>query len=173
MKKLLFIIAFITLNTFAQDNTTFSKVALDEMFISHDGERVQFKDILAKHKGKTIFIDIWASWCSDCVGSIPKLKELQKNEKEVVYVMLSLDKTIDLWKKGIQKHQLNADHYLFTKRWKKSNFCSSIGLDWIPRYLIVGKDGSIKMYKAIEFNDKKIKETINKEKSINTFGFNK
>jgi len=173
MKKLLIIILFITLNSYSQNKTTFDKVALDEMFISHDGERMPFKAILAKHKGKTIFIDIWASWCSDCIGSIPKFKKLQNTEKDIVYVMLSLDKTIDLWKKGIEKHQLKADHYLFSTPWKKSNFCSSIALDWIPRYMIVGKDGNIKMYKAIEFSDKKIIEIIKKEKASNTFGFNK
>lgn len=171
MKKLLILIAFITLNSFAQDKTTFIKPALDENFISFEGNRVAFKDILAKHKGKTIFIDIWASWCSDCVGSIPKLKELQKTESDVVYVMLSLDKSIDLWKKGINMYQLKADHYLFTKKWKKSNFCASIGLDWIPRYMIVGKDGNIKMYKAIEFSDTKIKQTIKQDKNVNSLHF--
>ena len=170
MKKLLILIAFITLNSFAQDKTSFVKPALDEVFISQEGNRVAFKDILSKYKGQTIFIDIWASWCSDCVGSIPKLKELQKAESNVVYVMLSLDKTIDLWKKGIQMHQLKADHYLFTKKWKKSTFCASIGLDWIPRYMIVGKDGSIKMYKAIEFTDSKIIKVIKADKK-QTFTF--
>jgi len=149
---------------FAQNKTSFDKKAFEEQFISYDGDRVSLNDILSKHKGKTIFIDIWASWCSDCVGSIPKLKELQKNEKDLVYVMLSLDKTIDLWKKGIKKYNLKAKHYLFTKKWKKSTFCSSISLDWIPRYMIIGKDGTIKMYKAIEFSDRNILKAINADR---------
>jgi len=165
MKKLLIVLLFVTTSvTFAQNKTSFDKMALQEKFISNDGDRVSLNDILLKHKGKTIFIDIWASWCSDCVGSIPKLKELQKAEKDVVFVMLSLDKTIDLWKKGIKQHNLKADHYLFTKKWKKSTFATSIGLDWIPRYMIVGKDGTIKMYKAIEFSDSKISKTIKSDK---------
>ncbi len=165
MKKLLVVLLFVATSVvFAQEKTSFDKMALQEQFISNNGDRVSLNDILLKHKGKTIFIDIWASWCSDCVGSIPKLKELQKSETDVVYVMLSLDKTIDLWKKGIQKHNLKADHYLFTKKWKKSTFASSIKLDWIPRYMIVGKDGTIKMFKAIEFSDSKILKTIKADK---------
>lgn len=161
MKKTITIFALLVgLISFAQEQKQFDKVALDEYFVSQNGAIVQFKDILAKHKGKTIFIDIWASWCSDCVGSIPKLKELQQEEKNVVYVMLSLDKTSVLWKDALKKYQLKADHYLFTKKWKQSIFCKTIDLDWIPRYLIIGKDGTIKMFKAIEFTNQKIKKII-------------
>jgi len=165
MKKLLLLfIALVTLNSFSQDKTTYDKVALNEVFISQKGEEIQFKEILDKYKGQTIFIDIWASWCSDCVGSIPKLKILQLESKEVVYVMLSLDKTPELWKKGLEKHKLEGEHYLFTKKWKQSDFCKSITLDWIPRYMIVGKDGTIKMYKAIEINDEKIMKAFKEDK---------
>jgi thiol-disulfide isomerase/thioredoxin len=159
MKKslsLLVLIALVTFNSFAQDKTFFDKVALEEVFVTQKGEEIQFKNILDKYKGQTIFIDIWASWCSDCVGSIPKLKILQLQNSEVVYIMLSLDKTPELWKKGIEKYNLEGEHYLFTNKWKQSKFCKSIALDWIPRYMIVGKDGIIKMYKAIEVNDEKI-----------------
>lgn len=172
MKKLMILLLITATTTIvAQNKTNYSKVALDELFTSKEGDRLPFKKILEKHKGKTIFIDIWASWCSDCVGSMPELKKLQQKEKEVVYVMLSLDKTVDLWKAGIVKHNLKAEHYLFTKKWKKSSFCSSIALDWIPRYMIVGKDGDIKMYKAIAFNDIKVATTIKKDKSNTKFGF--
>ena len=165
MKNILITILLLTtLSVFSQDKTSYDKVALEEYFVSEKGDFVQFKDILAKHKDKTIFIDIWASWCSDCVGSIPELKKLQQKEKDVVYVMLSLDKTKDLWRKGIKKYNLKADHYLFTKKWKKSPFCESIKLDWIPRYMIVGKDGAIKMHKAIEFKDRNIRKTIKLDK---------
>lgn len=161
MKKLLVVLLIITSSIFAQDKTQFETVALEEFFVNENGEFVQFKDILAKHKGKTIFIDIWASWCHDCVGSFPELKKLKQREKEVIYVMLSLDKTKKLWQKGIEKYNLKADHYLFTKKWKKdSKFCKYIALDWIPRYMIVGKDGTIKMHKAIKLSDENVKKYI-------------
>ena len=165
MKKI--ILAFVTLSvftSFSQEITSFKKPALNEVFIDREGNTIAFKDLLAKYKGQTIFIDIWASWCSDCVGSIPELKDLQKKEKEVVFVMLSLDKNINSWKAGIKKHALQAEHYLFTKKWKKSAFCASIVLDWIPRYMIVGKDGTIKMYKAIKFSNPKIIDVIRRDK---------
>ena len=148
----------------AQEKTTFDEIALTEKFEQLNGDEISFKSILDKHKGKTIFIDIWASWCHDCVGSLPDFKKLQAKEKEVVYVMLSLDKTAEAWKKGLKKHELSGEQYLFTKKWKESDFCSSIKLDWIPRYLIVGKDGTVKMYKAIKVKSKKIKKVIKADK---------
>ncbi len=165
MKKLLLVlITLVTLNSFSQEKTSFDKIALEETFLTNEGEEIQFKNILDKYKGQTIFIDIWASWCSDCVGSIPKLKILQLQANDVVYVMLSLDKTPELWRKGIKQHNLEGEHYLFTNKWKQSEFCKSITLDWIPRYMIVGKNGTIKMYKAIEVNDEKIMKAFKEDK---------
>ncbi len=166
MKKVLLILLAVNLMSCAQ-KTEFDTVALNETFTNTKGNQIAFKDILAKHKGKTIFIDVWASWCHDCVGSLPKLKELQTKEKDLVYVMLSVDKTIADWKKGIAKHELKANHYFITKGWKGKNaseFCKSINLDWIPRYMIVGKDGKIKMFKAIKFSDKNIEKIIKEDR---------
>ncbi len=163
-KTITFLALIVTMISFAQQPKNFNKTALDEYFVSQNGAMVQFKNILEKHKGKTIFIDIWASWCSDCVGGIPELQKLQAQEKEMVYVMLSLDRTSVLWKDAIKKYNLEADHYLFTKKWKESIFCKTIDLDWIPRYMIVGKDGTIKLYKAIEFTDENIVKIIQLDK---------
>jgi len=164
IKTIIFVITILLILSCKEEKTTFDNVALNETFVQKNGEKIQFKDILKKNEGKTIFIDIWASWCSDCVAGIPEFKKLQAEEKEVTYVMLSLDKTEDLWEAGIKKHKLEAQHYLFTKKWKESGFCKSIDLDWIPRYMIVGKDGAIKMYKAIKLEDKAIKNTIKEDK---------
>ncbi len=43
------------------------------------------REILKKHQGKVTVIEVWASWCSDCVKAMPKLKELQANHPDVDY----------------------------------------------------------------------------------------
>ncbi len=164
LRTILFITTLHFLLSCEGQKTTFDEIALEEIFTQTDESQIQFKEILEKNKGKTIFIDIWASWCSDCVAGIPELKKLQAKEKELEYVLLSLDKTKEAWKDGIKKHQLVGQHYLFTKKWKQSKFCESINLDWIPRYIIVGKNGTIKMYKATKISDKTIQKTINEDK---------
>ncbi|WP_338359596.1 TlpA disulfide reductase family protein [Yeosuana marina] len=143
----------------AQDPTTFSKEALNDTFVTLQGDEITFNDILEAHKGSTLVIDIWASWCKDCVGGMPKVKELQKEHPEVTYIFLSLDKTQDAWKKGIEKYEVEGNHYFMQSGWK-GPFGTFIGLDWIPRYMVVDKEGQIKLFKAVEADDAKIKNIL-------------
>lgn len=141
----------------------FSKEALAENVIAMDGSEVSFQSVVDKYKGKTVVLEFWASWCSDCVKAMPKIKELQKNNPDVVYVFFSCDKTFDKWKEGIEKHELKGDHYL-VKDGMKGSFGKTIDLDWIPRYIVVNKKSKISLYRAIETDFDLIQKTINEEK---------
>lgn len=162
MKKLLLLpillLAFIA-TSHAQE-TTFETAGLENKMIALDGKEIAFKDILQKYKGKTIVIDVWASWCPDCIKGMPKVKELQAEfQKNTVYLFLSLDKNADAWKKGIEKYEVKGEHYLVTDG-MKGVFGKSIKLDWIPRYMIVDKKGKIVLYKAIVADDEKLITTL-------------
>jgi thiol-disulfide isomerase/thioredoxin len=165
MKKIaLLIIAFVTFScTQAQktQKTEFSEKALSETLLDSNGKQVKFQDILKKQKGKTTVIEVWASWCGDCVKAMPKLKELQANNPNVSYIFLSMDKTADKWKDGIEKHQLNGLHFMANDGMKGA-FGTAIDLDWIPRYIIIDKKGKIVVYRAIETDFAQIDETLKK-----------
>ena len=89
-----------------EDPLQFSTEALEDVLIDKLNEKVTFQDILNKHKGKTIVIDVWASWCGDCLKSLPKVKALQAEHPNVEFVFLSLDKNTESWKKVIKKHNI-------------------------------------------------------------------
>jgi thiol-disulfide isomerase/thioredoxin len=144
--------------TTAQKNN-FSKKALTENLIALDGKEVAFGSILNEYKNKTVVIEVWASWCSDCVKAMPKLKELQSAHPEVEYLFLSMDKTSEKWKEGIEKHQLKGAHFL-AKDGMKGAFGKAIDLDWIPRYIVIDKSGRIVLYRAIETDFDKINTTL-------------
>lgn len=157
MKKVVFIL-FLALSacSTAQDKTQFSEKALNDVMQTQEGTQLSFSEILSKYKGKTIVVDVWASWCSDCIKGMPLVKELQKKyTKDVVYLFLSLDKNTNAWKKGIKRYHVEGEHYFISSGWK-GDFCSSIDLDWIPRYMIVDKTGKIKLFKAIKASDDKL-----------------
>ena len=139
--------------------TTFSEEALNDTFITLNGNSIPFKEILEAHKGKTIVIDVWASWCSDCIKGMPKVKALQSNFKDVEYIFLSLDKNQEAWKKGIKKYDVKGEHYFMQSDWK-GPFGTFVELDWIPRYMIVDANGKIKVFKAIEADDNKLIEAL-------------
>jgi len=70
-----------------------------------------------------------------------------------------MDKNYEDWIKGIEKYDVQGEHYL-TSDGMKGVFGKSIDLDWIPRYMVVDKNGKIALYRAIEADDKKIEETL-------------
>jgi thiol-disulfide isomerase/thioredoxin len=151
----------ITLNmscTSAQ-TTEFSKTALSEKLLATNGSQMPFQDILNRFKGKTVVMEVWASWCGDCVKAMPKIKELQANNPDVSYLFISMDKTSEKWLEGIKKHNLNGDHYMANDQ-MKGVFGKAIDLDWIPRYIIIDKTGKIVLYRAIETDFDKINATL-------------
>lgn len=161
MKKLiaLFLVILSCSCTTNAQKTAFSKTALNETLLAPNGSQVAFKNILKKHKGKTVVIEVWASWCGDCVKAMPKVKEMQAAHTNVDYVFISMDKTADKWKSGIEKHALVGDHYMANDQ-MKGVFGKAMDIDWIPRYIIVDKTGKIVLYRAIETDFDKINETL-------------
>ncbi len=159
-KTILLLVAFATFSCGNAQKTQFSNEALSTTLLSIDGGQVAFQNILNQHKGKTLVIEIWASWCSDCVKAMPKVKSLQNDFPEADYVFISMDKTPDAWKNGITKHELKGEHYMANDQ-MKGVFGKAMDVNWIPRYIVVDKTGKIALYKAIETDFDLIAKTLN------------
>ena len=163
MKKILLILSIVmtTISCTNAQEKQFSEEALNGTLINLDGKEISFREVLEKHKGKTVLVEVWASWCSDCVKAMPKLKEIQKENPDVAYVFISMDKSFEKWNEGIKKHEVIGDHYWVNdEKGMKGSFGQSIDLDWIPRYMIVDKTGRIVLFKAIEADDEKLIKTL-------------
>lgn len=160
MKKIFLVL--LTVAAFSCTNAQkreFSKETLSENLLSIDGKQVLFQDILKTYAGKTLVIEVWASWCSDCVKAMPKVKELQAANPEVSFLFISMDKTPEAWKDGVKKYDLKGGQYMANDQ-MKGKFAKSIDLDWIPRYIVVDKSGKIVLYRAIETDFTKINDTL-------------
>lgn len=161
MKKVALLLILIMGLSSCGQKKEFSKKALKEKLTDSNGTEISFKEVLQKYKGKIVVLEVWASWCGDCIGAMPKVKELQANNPDVVYVFVSMDKTFDKWKTGIEKHQLKGEHYWVNDaQGMKGSFGKSIDLDWIPRYIVINKSGETELYRAIETEFDKIDKTI-------------
>lgn len=162
-------ILFISFSSFAQNdpapaymlNQDFPDSVLQVPLTKLDGEKIPFSQMLKDNKGKKIMIDYWASWCRDCIGGLPKVKDLQNITKDlnVVYVFLSIDREEDKWKAAIDKFNIKGEHYWIEAGWKNplSNY---VGLDWIPRYILLDEEGKVALPKAIQANDPKLLKAI-------------
>lgn len=163
MKKLKYIVLLLlsVLGCNTEVPTQFSTEALNDTFITLQGESVAFKTILEKHKGKTIVVDIWASWCGDCLKGLPKVKALQSEYTDVVYVFLSLDKNQDGWKRGVKKYNVAGEHYYMQSGWKGA-FGKFVKLNWIPRYMVINEQGNIELFKAVKADNNMLIEALKK-----------
>ena len=51
----------------------------------------------AKFKGKTVFLNFWATWCGPCVGEMPSIAKLARNPrlqgKNIEFVCVSTDES--------------------------------------------------------------------------------
>ena len=148
------------------DKTEFSKASLEQSILDIDGNITSVGDIFSKYEGKVIYLDIWASWCPDCIVGLPALKKIQKKYPDVVYVFFSLDRVgkEDAWKNAIEKFEIEGDHYWFNTEWK-NDFTDHIDLNWVPRYMIIDQTGKIAYYYSVHADDPRMIQSL--EKSLN------
>ncbi|NND26432.1 MAG: TlpA family protein disulfide reductase [Flavobacteriaceae bacterium] len=160
MKRWIYIFSiFIFMNCSFEKPTLFSEEALNDTFKELDGNEIIFQQILDKHEGKTILIDVWASWCADCITGIPTVKTLQQEFPEVVFLFLSEDRTEAAWKRAIEKYKIEGEHYYMITG-HDGPFGEFLNSNWIPRYMVIDKNGNIKLFKAKSAKDKRIKEAL-------------
>ena len=155
MKKI-FLLLIIVFVSCSEDPKEFSEEANLEMLIGLDDSKITLREVLYQQKGKKIFIDVWASWCKDCIAGFPKVKELQKEFPDVVFLFLSVDISNPSWKRAIEKYNLVGEHYNLPKGMNEGDFVDFINLNWISRYMVIDEKGQIQLFKATDPSDKKI-----------------
>lgn len=165
MKKVYYLpillISFFSCNTEAP--LAFTEEALAEKMTTLEGNAITLKKVLQDYKGKVVLIDVWASWCRDCIEGLPKVKALQEEfeDKDVEFVFLSVDRNTTFWKRGIEKYHIQGNHY-FIDSGQKGPFSDFLNSNWIPRYMVIDKEGAIALFKAKNAKDSNITEFIKK-----------
>lgn len=155
MKKI-FLLLIIVFVSCSEDPKEFSEEANLEMLIGLDDSKITLREVLYQQKGKKIFIDVWASWCKDCIAGFPKVKELQKEFPDVVFLFLSVDISNPSWKRAIERYNLVGEHYNLPKGMNEGDFVDFVNLNWISRYMVIDEKGQIQLFKATDPSDKKI-----------------
>ena len=51
-------------------------------------------------------------------------------------------------------------HHSFIKEGSNGPFADFLNSNWIPRYMVIDVDGSIKLFKAKKATDKRIKDAL-------------
>jgi len=159
-KSILFLFIGFVFSCVSEKPKQFSKEVNLEMLIGLDNSKITLGEIIYNHKGKKILIDVWASWCKDCIIGFPKVKKIQKEFPDVVYLFLSADISNSSWKRAVKKYNLVGEHYNLPKGMNDGDFVDFIKLGWIPRYMVIDEKGDITLFKATKVSDKNIRKAL-------------
>lgn len=103
------------------------------------------KNILEKYKGKVVYLDVWATWCSPCISEMANSKKLRNQVigKDVVFLYLCISSpTESTWQNLIAGHNIEGEHY-FLNNGQSEELGREFNIRFIPRYLIIDKEGKV------------------------------
>ena len=166
-KYALILLFFIINSCSPQDKSDFSEAALNQAVYDKEMTASTVGEVLQAHRGEKLMIVVWASWCIDCIKSLPNIAQFQKDYPEVNFVFLSVDEEEEKWQNGLEKYmkrfKIEGEQYYFDTGWSKNvnnDFVDYIGLDWIPRYMLLDEQGKIEVYYAKKINASSIKKQL-------------
>lgn len=124
---------------------------------------------LSEYRGKTVFLNFWATWCPPCRGEMPHIedlyKEYNKNKDEVVILGVA---SPNLGNEGSEediKEFLSQNKYSFPVVMDKDgSLAYQYGISAFPTTFIIDKDGYVTQYVPGAMDKETMKSLIEGEK---------
>lgn len=119
-------------------------------FIENSDSIKTFEDVLALTNGKTVFLDMWGTWCGPCRNDLKNFTDSIKNHfkhKALDYVYIANDdlENEEKWKELIAYFNLTGTHILASAE-LTHDILSKVGGIGFPTYIIIKKDGSYEVF---------------------------
>ena len=121
------------------------KPAPQMQFINEKGESVYLSD----YKGKYLYVNFWASWCTSCIQEmtlIPELKKMYGNK--IRFISISFDKSPEEMKNFLKKNpKLNSEKngpgwiFLYCDNYKKAK--EGFNVLTVPTYYLIDPKGNV------------------------------
>lgn len=108
-------------------------------------------------KGKTVFINLWATWCPPCVAEMPDINKLHNDvaTDNIVFLMISLDDDFDKAKAFVNKKKYDFKIYQFATSPPTELYSKTIPTSMVispSGHVVVRKEGMAK-YNTQSFKD--------------------
>ena len=119
---------------------------------------------LSDYRGKVVFINFWATWCTTCKIEMPSMEKLYQRFKNQGFEMLTInvDKDSSLVQPYIEQHDLTFPVLMDPESDIAKKLYKTTG---VPETFIVDQNGLI-MFKAIGPRDWATDETVQAFKKI-------
>lgn len=123
-----------------------------------EGKQVKLTDLL----GKVTYIDVWATWCGPCCREIPHLEKVVerfKGNDKIQFISISVDEDLDAWHKKLDNDKPQWAQYVLSTDEKKA-FMSALGIQGIPRFILLDAEGRFIQNDAVRPSDDNIDEVL-------------
>lgn len=107
-------------------------------------DRIELRDLedhimdLSQHRGKTIILNVWATWCKPCIAEMPSLEAMQDQLSSDKYVLLlASNEPLEKIRRFKQKYSFDFNYvYLKTSP-------ESLGVYSLPTTFILNDEGEL------------------------------
>lgn len=117
------------------------------LLVDSIGKPSTLAEVLQKQKGKLIFLDLWASWCSPCRAELPVLEKMKKKfpNQHIEFISISLDKNAatKAWTTALKQENLTDPHQYRMLDVSNPALSKTFQVKSIPRYLVFDRKGNI------------------------------
>jgi len=131
----------------------------DFIMADTSGNELKLSDL----RGKIVYMDTWATWCTPCIEEFKYSKlliEHFKKDKNVVFLFVSVDDDESRWKSFLKRDIVPLGHHVIYSKKNNRSLVSLYRMSGIPHYLLVDEFGKIKLNRATRPSDNRTYELI-------------
>ena len=112
------------------------------------GDAKKLEELIAKHQGKVVLVDYWATWCGPCVENFPHTVELAKKYRAegLATIAVSFDLLDDEPKvrEFLATQEAGFDHLLSIYDGVNQRAANDFDVEALPQYRLYDRQGKLR-----------------------------
>ena len=134
-----------------------------DQLLQIDLSQISLEDMLSKYRGKFVYVDIWASWCTPCRKLLSLSHKWQEQFKEdIEFIYISIDESGSRWINAVNNENLDKKNcYLISGQSNLIKEHRIIDGKGIPYYMIFDRNGKLVVGNAMRPDDPNFIDKVN------------